>query len=94
MQIHDDTLWAVEKNLGEKLITKLDPKKSQKISYHVDLLKQTFQVWLNDSFVGEFAFPTERTDDTTACQYFGYIVQPDRTNIGKSITLGDVFIFY
>lgn len=94
LRIHNEQLYAVDKTRGEVKIADIPYASSLHISYHVDMLKHTAQIWIGAKYVGSYTLDTDRVNDTTANQYFAFYAQPDPENVGRAITLDNVKIYY
>lgn len=93
-KIRNEHLYAVDKTKGEVQIADITYASALHISYHVDMLKHTVQIWVGTKYVGSFTLDTTRVNDTTANQYFAYYAGPNQENVGRAITLDNIKVYY
>ena len=89
----DEKIYAVDRTQGKILIGDMR-QTARQISYVVDMTTQIFRLWLDDVYCGEFTLASKQTTDMTSCQYFGYYIAPYEPNVGKSMTINDIKIYY
>lgn len=94
LAIHNEHLYAVDKTKGEVKIADITYTSALHISYHVDMLKHTVQIWVGAKYAGSYTLDTERVNDTTANQYFAFYAAPDPENVNRAITLDNIKVYY
>ncbi len=94
LRIHNEQLYAVDKDKGEVKIANITYATALNISYHVNMLTHKVQIWVGTKYAGEYTLDTSAVNDTTANQYFAFYCKPDPENVNRGITLDNIKIYY
>lgn len=92
--IHNEQLYAVDKDRGEVKIANIPYGTPLTVSYHVDMLTHKVQIWVGAKYAGEYTLATNAVDDHTANQYFSFYCPPEEQNVGREITFDNIKIYY
>ncbi len=93
LTIRDGDLYAVDKNRGEVKIDENVGDGNYSVKYHVDLKRQSLQVWVGVTYKGAYSLASSSAGDITASSYFGFYAAPNPENVGKKFSITYLYIY-